>query len=69
VPPPTSAGAGTASAQTFWLDYVKHDGRTPFLSKHLADASKNFTEMMFALAVLDLPFTPGKHDVKFADGR
>jgi transcription termination factor NusB len=53
----------------FWLDYVKHDGKSPFLSRHLADASKNFTEMMFALAVLDLPFTPGKPDVKFAEGK
>ena len=26
-------------------------------------ASRNFTEMMFALAVLDLPFEAGKHDV------
>ncbi len=53
----------------FWLDYVKHDGKTPFLSRHLADASRNFTEIMFALSVLDLPFTAGKHDVKFDGGR
>ena len=53
----------------FWVDYAKHDGKSPFLSRHLADASHNFTEMMFALALLDLPFTPAKHDLKFADGK
>src|SRR5262249_48749669 len=49
----------------FWLDYARHDGKGPFLSKNLADASRNFTEMMLALAVIDLPFTAEKHDVKF----
>lgn len=49
----------------FWLDYAKHDGKSPFLTKNLADASRNFTEIMFALAVIDLPFVAGKHDVKF----
>jgi hypothetical protein len=49
----------------FWLDYSKHDGKSPFLSKSFADASRNFTEVMFALAVVDLPFAAGKHDVKF----
>lgn len=51
----------------FWLDYARHDGKGPFLSTHLADASRNFTEMMFALAVLDLPFTAGKHEVAYHD--
>ena len=53
----------------FWLDYAKHDGKTPFLSASLADASRNFTEMMFALAVLDLPFASGKPDVRFDGNR
>jgi hypothetical protein len=53
---------------SFWLDYARHDGNGPFLSKNLADASRNFTEMVLALAVLDLPFESGQHDVKFADG-
>ena len=43
-------------------------GDGPFLSKNAADASRNFTEIMFALAVLDLPFDAGKAVVKF-DGR
>jgi hypothetical protein len=53
----------------FWLDYARHDGRGPFLSRNVADASRNFTEMMFALAVLELPFTADKHEVKFDGGR
>ncbi|MFO0926018.1 MAG: hypothetical protein U0736_03140 [Gemmataceae bacterium] len=52
----------------FWRDYAAHDGKTPFLSRHFGQASGSFTEMMFALAVLDLPFDAGKHDLKFADG-
>jgi hypothetical protein len=61
--------AGLVPVSPFWLDYARHDGRGPFLSRHLADASRNFTEMMFALAVLDLPFEAGKHTVKFDAGR
>jgi hypothetical protein len=53
----------------FWLDYARHDGKGPFLSRHFADGSRNFTEMVFSLAVLDLPFEAGKHDVKFDAGR
>ncbi|MFO0808573.1 MAG: hypothetical protein U0746_08120 [Gemmataceae bacterium] len=56
------------AVNAFWLDYAKHDGRTPFLSKHVADACRNFTEMALALAVLDLPFDAGKHVAKFEDG-
>jgi hypothetical protein len=52
----------------FWRDYAAHAGNGPFLSRHLADASRNFTEMMFALAVLDLPATAGRHDMKFEAG-
>jgi hypothetical protein len=52
----------------FWRDYATHAGNGPFLSRHLADASRNFTEMMFALAVLDLPATAGRHDMKFEAG-
>ena len=53
----------------FWYDYARHDGKTPFLSKNLGDAARNFTEMMFALSVTDLPFEAGKHEVKFASGK
>jgi transcription termination factor NusB len=52
----------------FWLDFVRHDAKGPFLSRNLGEASRNFTEMMFALSVLDLPFEPAKHDLKFDGG-
>ncbi len=61
--------AGLVGVSDFWVDYANQDGNSPFLSRNLADASRNFTEMMFALAVLDLPFTAGKHDVKFDSGK
>lgn len=61
--------ADLVSVSPFWLDYARHDGKTPFLSRHLAEPSRNFTEMLLALAVLDLPFEAGKHDVKFDGNR
>jgi hypothetical protein len=53
----------------FWLDYARHDGKAPFLSRYLAEPTRNFPEMAFALGVLDLPFEAGKHDVKFDQGK
>ncbi|HLW68067.1 MAG TPA: hypothetical protein VKS79_22305, partial [Gemmataceae bacterium] len=61
--------AALVPASHFWLDYARHSGKGPFLSENLADASKNFTEMMFALSVLDLPFEAGKEEVKFDGGK
>ena len=48
----------------FWRDYAAWDGKAPFLSAHVAEARRNFTEMMLALAVLDLPFEAPKHTTK-----
>jgi len=53
----------------FWADYAATDGKGTYLSRSLPVASSNFTEMMFALSMLDLPFEPAKHDVKFAAGK
>ena len=61
--------ADLVSVNPFWIDYARHDGKSPFLSRHLAEAAHNFTEMMFALAVLDLPFEAAKPQVALADGR
>lgn len=61
--------ADLVSVSAFWLDYAKHEGQGGFLSKNFADASRGFTEMMFALAVLDLPFEAKKHDLKFEGGK
>jgi hypothetical protein len=57
--------ANLVTVNTFWRDYAKHDAKTPFHSTNFADASRNFTEMMFALSLLDLPFSASKHDSKF----
>lgn len=53
---------------SFWKDYASSDASKPFLSKHFPEAARNFTEMMFALSVLDLPFESKKAEVKFAAG-
>ncbi|GDY07085.1 hypothetical protein LBMAG52_05710 [Planctomycetia bacterium] len=53
------------TVNSFWRDYAQHDPTKPFLSTNIADASRNFSEMMLALAVLDLPFEPAKHESKF----
>jgi hypothetical protein len=50
------------AANTFWREYSQHDGKSPFLSINLAEAARNFSEMMFALSVLDLPIESGKHE-------
>lgn len=49
-------------ANTFWADYAQHDPQNPFLSKSFPQATRNFTDMMLALAVLDLPFQAGRHE-------
>ena len=54
----------------FWRDYAAHlaEGKKgAFVSPHFTEASRNFAEMMLALAVLDLPFDAPKHTGK-ADG-
>ena len=50
------------TANPFWHDFARHDGKTPFLSRAIARATGNFSEMMAALAVTDLAFssTPPK---------
>ncbi len=52
----------------FWkdyADYMSQRGNAGFRSIHLAEASRNFTEIMFALSVLDLPFEAQKHTSEF----
>jgi hypothetical protein len=53
--------ADLVTVNAFWRDYAQHDGDGAFYSPHLAEASRSFTEMMFALAVLDLPFEAAEH--------
>jgi hypothetical protein len=53
--------ADLINVNAFWADYAAHEGKTPFLSKAFPEAATRFTEMMLALAVLELPFKAGKH--------
>jgi hypothetical protein len=48
----------------FWFDFARHDGEAGFGSRHIGEASRSFHEAMLALAVLDLPFAPGKNETK-----
>jgi hypothetical protein len=49
--PLASRGPGRVTASRWWRDYAAHvDG--PFLSPHLADAARSFTEGVVALAVV-----------------
>ncbi|VAX41456.1 hypothetical protein MNBD_PLANCTO02-681, partial [hydrothermal vent metagenome] len=57
--------ANLITVNAFWKEYAAHQAKTPFLSTHLTDASRNFPEMMFALSVLDLPFKAPKHKTTF----
>lgn len=52
----------------FWRDFANHDPG-PFLSPHLGECTGSFAAALCALAVLDLPFGAGKHDVVVDDAR
>ena len=56
-------GSDLVELNAFWRDYAMWDGEGGFHSAHLAQATGNLTEMMFALAVLELPERAGEHEV------
>lgn len=53
----------------FWHDYAQHKKDEPFFSINWPTATSNFTEMVFALSLLDLPFEGSDHTTNYADGR
>jgi len=53
----------------FWLDYLKHDNNTPFLSIHLNLASSNVHEAVMAMAVLGLPLSGRSPEPTVVDGK
>ena len=61
--------AGLVTVNAFWNDYASADGQAGFRSRNLAEASRNFTEMMMALAVLDLPYEAAEHQTTFDGAR
>lgn len=60
--PIESQNADLVTANRFWRDYANWDGRGGFHSPEFPAATANFTEMMFVLSVLDLPFAEKEHD-------
>ncbi len=60
------------TVNAFWRDYAAWVGggaKGAFVSGNVAEASRNFTEMLLALAVLDLPFDAPKHTAKAEGGQ
>ncbi|MCO6048097.1 hypothetical protein NG895_29700 [Aeoliella sp. ICT_H6.2] len=58
--------ADRVAINAFWRDYAAHladNADEPFLSKHVAVPTSNFSEMMLALAVLDLPVEAAEAEV------
>ncbi|WLE95185.1 MAG: hypothetical protein QTN59_10845 [Candidatus Electrothrix communis] len=49
----------------FWKDFADWNGEGPFLSGKLFEANESFTEIMLALALLDLPFEAGEHEYQY----
>ncbi|WP_395745982.1 hypothetical protein [Prosthecobacter sp.] len=68
----TDQDADLVSVNGFWRDYaawVATGSKDGFVSANVAEACRNFTEMMLALAVLDLPFEAPKHGTSTENGR
>ena len=69
--PLESHDAERVTVNAFWNDFAESDprGETPFFSRHWAKASHNFTEIMLALATIDLPFEAEQHKHELEDAR
>jgi len=68
----TEQDESLVTVNAFWRDYaawVAAGSKNGFVSSNVAEASRNFTEMMLALAVLDLPFEAPKHETKADNGQ
>ncbi|MDF1861126.1 MAG: hypothetical protein P1U87_12995 [Verrucomicrobiales bacterium] len=55
------------TTNAFWLDFAEWDGNGGFYSREFPEATRNLSEMMLALSVLDLPFAAEEHDVEVED--
>ena len=54
--PLAEQGPELIDPNAFWREFAAADPSAPFVSARIAEAANDFAEMMFALAVLDLPF-------------
>ena len=61
--------ADLVTTNRFWRDFAEQPADEPFLSPHLAEAAHSFTEIMLALAVLDLPWQAPEHETTLDDDR
>ena len=65
--------AGLITVNAFWRDYAawvaSGSKARDFVSTNIAEAAGSFSEMMLALAVLDLPFESAKHATKTDKGQ
>ena len=61
--------ASLVNTNRFWRDYASLPADQTFLSPHVAEATHSFTEMMLALAVLDLPWKSPEHETSLEDDR
>ncbi|KAF0684875.1 Aste57867_23119 [Aphanomyces stellatus] len=62
----SKAWVGSAISK-FWLAYARHllqQDTSPFLSAHFPETASSFAEIMFALSVLDLPFSGSEWETK-----
>ena len=66
--PPDQRTADRVLPNQFWRDYADHN-EGPFVSPFFAEANRNLTEMMLALAVLDLPFKGPEHQFVYDDAQ
>ncbi|KJE96042.1 hypothetical protein CAOG_06416 [Capsaspora owczarzaki ATCC 30864] len=61
--------ASLITPNAFWSDYAAFVERSKageaFVSVNLALATRSLTEMLMALAVLDVPFTPAQHERQY----
>jgi hypothetical protein len=59
--PIASHDAGLITPTPFWLDFAASRPGMPFVSTRFPLATRNVTEMLLALALLDLPFEAAAH--------
>ena len=60
--------ANLVGPRGFWADFASTPAAELLRTDNLTEPTENFTEIMFALSVLDLPFESGEQDVEVADG-
>ena len=65
--PKEKRNGSLVQVNAFWRDYAAAEPGKPFFSGNMVYATRNFTEMLLALAVLDLPFEAGEHEIETED--